>query len=467
MTRRSSSALLFAATLAASLCLAPCASAQRLNVKPSTKGPTSSAAAAGKTGGSEEQKTTRPRNTRPSASTENLDAQNPFAARANRAARLAEPDASAAQSSAAPKKEPTSEPTPASAPSKSAASPTITPRRTQSASEVVTDVVTLRDGTRVEGTLEELSGGAGATISVGGEARTYPPTEIESVEAAVSPAFADALDAFAAGRRTGSASEYRRALALLREARSSATRRIEKELATARITETLEALGRQEEAVSEFFILCRLDPNTAYLSSIPLRWLNQRSPRVSASARQDAETTAAEWLPARENPTGSPNPVGRLLAASTLLRSGKYGTEAVAALRELSVTEAPEGASEGEAEICRVVSLLALAQLWRDETLKVPREADVRRWARTVDLLPNEYRPGPAALVGFGEKALHNDAEAARRFVFAAALAHDQTLAATCMKEAAEAYERAGDGATASALRAASERAAAATQGPN
>lgn len=389
---------------------------QRIGVKPSSDGD-----AASRT--TERQSRTRPR---PSEA-EDLSAQNPFAARANRTVQSSQTETSA--------------------------SPTLVPRAGNSGT-TGSDALVLRDGSRLEGALTRLSGADGATIMVDGREERVEFARIERLDASVSEIFVQGIEAFDAGRRSGLDSEYRRALALFKEARSSAARSFEKEWATAKIVETLLALGRQDDAVVEFFILCRLDPYTAFLPSIPLFWLNQRSVRTDAAAARSAEEAAVKWLESRDNPTGAPNPVGRLLAASTLLRSAKHGAAANAALRELAALEAPDDAETDCVETCRVVSLLALAQLWRDEILKSPERKTVDRWIHTLGLLPNAYKPGPSALIALGEKALRDDAEAARYFMLAGMLTADRELALECVEECAAAYERQGQTKLAEELRA-------------
>lgn len=382
---------------------------QRVGVKPSSDGDAARRST---------EKQSRPRVASPS-NAEELAAQNPFAARANREVRPSQTETSAGQT------------------------PTMVPRANQTETTGV-DTLVLRDGSRLEGAITRFSGAGGATIMVGDREHRVEFARIERLDANVSETFVRAVEAFEAGRRSGLDSEYRRALALFKESRASAERSFEKEWATAKIVEALLALGRQDEAIVEFFILCRLDPYTAFLSSIPLLWQNQRSARTDAAAARNAQETAALWLDPRDNPTNAPNPVGRLLAASTLMRSAKHGAAAVAALRELGALEPPDDADPDMVETCRLVSLLALAQLWRDDVLKKPEQKVVDRWIRVLELFPNAYKPGPAALIALGEKALRNDAEAARYFTLAGMLTNDRALAIECLGEACDAYERQG-----------------------
>lgn len=319
------------------------------------------------------------------------------------------------------------------------------------------DVLLLRDGTRLVGRLERLSGGDGATFVVDGATRRIPLAEIERIDADVSETFRRADEALTSGRRAALDSELRRALALFKESRATASRRFEKEWATAKIVETELALGLRDEAVVEFFLLCRLDPYAAFLPSVPLQWLNRRTARSDATPR--AEDEAAKWLDRIAAPTNAPNPVGRLLAASVLLRSPRYGTKASDALLELSVCEAPDGAEPDAVETCRVVSLLAAAQRERDELLRKPGAKDVERWRRVADAIPDAWKPGPCALVGFGEKTLGNDADAARYLEIAAALALDRELARECAEELVGALTSLDERKAAAEVRASLDRA--------
>lgn len=364
---------------------------------------------------------------------EDVAAQNPFASRANRVA--------AERANAASEQ-----------PGATTPSAPIVPRAS-SAPQLGADALVFRDGTRLEGTLKRLSGFDGVSFEAEGRGVVVSTAKLERLEASVSPTFVQAFEAFEAGRRSSLDSEYRRAYALFKEARSAASRMFEKEWATAKIVETLLALGRYDEAVVEFFILCRIDPYTAFLPSIPLRWRNKNALRSDPNAAQSAEESAAQWLEARDNPSGKPNPVGRLLAASVLLRSSRYGAEASAALRELCVCEAPDGAGDDAVETCRVVSLLANAQLWRDDVLKTPEAKNVERWIHVVELLPNAYKPGPSALVGLGSQALGDDENAARFFLYGT-LALDRELARECVENGADALERLGQKKSAEELRA-------------
>ncbi|MGI6401787.1 MAG: hypothetical protein ACOX0A_06735 [Thermoguttaceae bacterium] len=327
----------------------------------------------------------------------------------------------------------------------------IAPRRSSPDAPRV-DAVVLKDGTRLEGVLQRLSYSDGARIVVDGQELRVELSQIERVDLSVSETFALAVDAFESGVRAALDSQFRLALALFREARANSDRRIEKEWATAKIVETLLALGLSDDAAVEFFILCRIDPYPAFLSSIPLRWRNQRSAHADPESKRRAEDAAAEWLDKDENPSGVPNPAARLLAASILLQSAERRVDAISAINDLCALEPPEGAAPDVTEACRVLSLLALAQNWRLEVLQSPDRRTVDRWRRTLELMPNACKPGPAYLIGLGESALGDDSEA-RQYFMIASCSSDRETSRDAFLKCASSCERLGDSAVAAAIR--------------
>ncbi len=326
------------------------------------------------------------------------------------------------------------------------------------ASAVVDDLVYVKgEAAPVACVVATISGSNGLVAAIRNETRTFPLRAIERAEIAVSNEFRRGVDALESGKKTGSASEFARALELFKTARQTSGRRLEKEWATAKIVETYSALGRDDEAASEFFLLCRVDPCSPFLSSAPLRWTNQTTLKRGSSPGEKnlTEETAAQWLAPKENPSGTFNPTGRLLAASILLNSPKYSKEAVVAMQALAALEARDGAGEDEVETCRAISLLAVEQLWRASVLRKPTEREVARWEKTLEATPGELTPGPTFLVALGRKSLGQDEQAARLFMRVAALATDRfALAEAAAKQAADAYERLGQSKLAQKIRA-------------
>ncbi|MBQ5788857.1 MAG: hypothetical protein IIW01_01085, partial [Thermoguttaceae bacterium] len=163
------------------------------------------------------------------------------------------------------------------------------------------DALRLKNGETLSGTVARISGRGGLTFqTTDGATRTVPLDEIDRLEASVGVEFARGVEAFELGRKLGDPAEFRRAIALLQAARKTDERRWAKEWATAKVVDALVALGRDDDAAAQFFLICRLDPYSAFLPSIPLRW----APRAafgageSPDARRQAEDEAARWLPA-------------------------------------------------------------------------------------------------------------------------------------------------------------------------
>lgn len=318
---------------------------------------------------------------------------------------------------------------------------------TLQAGEGATDVLRLKDGRTFELVESRLSGRTGVEgrLSDGGDPARFSTSEVESLEIAVSTEFRRGLEAYDAGRLTGSDAELRQALDRFQGARKSARGRLEKEWATAKIAETLQRLGRGDEAAAEFFLLCRLDPMTSFLSSAPLRWTldASRGESYDPSASRHAEALALEWIKPVDNPTGKANPSGRLLAASILLEFPSRRKEAQEALRALATLEASDDASHDEAESARRIALLAIAQLWRLDALGGPKASLVDRWTKTTELLPESLRRDACGFVGLMELNLGRD-EALGRVVRSAASVADRDLARACGVAAADACRRLG-----------------------
>ncbi len=333
--------------------------------------------------------------------------------------------------------------------------------RTKSVSSA-SDALFLLDSTEpVVCEIKSLSNGSGIVATVSGKEKIFATSEVGSVELAVTEEYQLGEEAFASGKKRGDGTEYRRALELFKSARKKAVRRIEKELATARIVDAYAALGQDDEAVGEFFLLCRLDPFTAYLESIPLRWINQTTLARGSSGdmKQLVETTAVEWLKPKQNPSGKLNPTGRLLAASILLNSSRHSQEAREAMQSLVVLEAPDGADEQMKQAYRTIALLASAQMERLAILRKPTESELARWRQTLELLPDALRIGPATLIAQAEKSLGQDENAARDFLKISTLAAEKfSIAEYSAKEAANAYERLQRSEVAQAIQADAQR---------
>ncbi|MCF0233551.1 MAG: hypothetical protein HUK22_01075, partial [Thermoguttaceae bacterium] len=277
----------------------------------------------------------------------------------------------------------------------------------------------------MRGSVASFSGEFGITF-VSAESsgpRAFQSAEISRLEAAVSEDFIRGEIALNAGlreRATGDLdanpargeTHFRRALEAFESARKTETRRWVREWATAKICLAHSALGRDDDAVKEFFILARLDPYSSFLTVIPLRW-TQRAP--FATGNSEVESLATGWL-------DGDNPTAKLLAASILLTSSNHKEAATAALQNLVVC-APRDEARDEpeaAQTCKLISLLATAQLWRLSTLKGPSERELARWAKTLPLFPSELRLGPTLVYAQGAQAAGRADDAERAFLQAA-----------------------------------------------
>lgn len=317
---------------------------------------------------------------------------------------------------------------------------TTIPSVSQGATNAQEDVIFTRDDSEpIRCDVLSINGRDGLIASVDGNTQTYPLEQIASVELRVSESFRNALDAYERGKERQNDAEYLSALELFKQARQNASRRFEKEWATAKIAETYQALGRDDEAAAEFFLLCRIDPLTIFLPSIPLRWVNQSSLQrgSSADARALTESAAVDWLSAKTNPTKSPNATGQLLAASILLNSPRHSQGATLAMQALAALEPDENASDFERETTKTIALLAVAQLWRNVALRKPTERDVKHWRKTIESLPSAFRVEPLFIVAQAERTLGNEEEAKRDFLRVAMLKRDRFALADAAERAA------------------------------
>lgn len=264
------------------------------------------------------------------------------------------------------------------------------------------DRVVVADSTRPEGervvtgTIRSITGAEGVTIQSAGSGETFsfPMTTVLDIVTERSPSHAAGETFFDRGIKTGDREEFSKALLFFREARRNEEERAWScRLLTARIVDCLVMLGDGEQAAEEFFLLCRADPLTPHLSSVPLPW----SDRFTSSS-VPRQTSTAEWLEPEKNPTGKWNPAGRLLAASILL-SGPDRKKGIAALQELAGMRNPFPDQPDAAEFCRTVSLLAAAQLWRMKLPLIPNKGEVEKWEKALDRFPVSAAAGPTYVV--------------------------------------------------------------------
>lgn len=271
--------------------------------------------------------------------------------------------------------------------------------------------VRLSDGSErtILGRIQSITGAGGAVIlGDGDKSESFPMSQVLDLETFRSPSHAAGDAALAEGIDAQNREKLTEALSLFRTARKSEEERYwVKQLLTARIVETLAALGESGEAAEEFFLLCQTDPFTPYLSSIPLG--GENSSRAAGLSSDPA--TLAAWLDDRKNPTGVLNPAGKLLAAALLL-SGPFRREARAALDELVTLRSPLPENIDATEHCRAVSLLASAQLWRLKLAAGPKLEEAALWRRALSRFPPTLAAGPTRIVALAFERL-GDSETA------------------------------------------------------
>jgi len=158
------------------------------------------------------------------------------------------------------------------------------------------------------------------------------------------------------------------------EARKSEQRAWVQRQQTSMIVQAYSALGEQDRACREFYALAESDPETVYLSCIPLPWYVDVS--QSLAYRQLGEM----WLDRPDYPAC------QLLSAGLSLTTA-HRVKALEALQSLAKSNNPS------------IAALATAQLWRNRLAEAtPGEAAT--WERQLDAMPEELRSGPHYLLG-------------------------------------------------------------------
>jgi len=221
----------------------------------------------------------------------------------------------------------------------------------------------------VSGKIVDYSGTVIVVRSVSGSEKMFDPAHVQSFDTQWTPAHQAGRDLLLVGK-------YQEALAKLQEAfanESSPDRRWVQRVVLSEIVSCLTALGNTEPAGNVFLKLVKLDPQTPWFSCIPLAWRPQEPSLVLS---RQAET----WLADRELAAS------RLLGASWLLPT-RHRSSAIAELQKLSV------------DTDRRIAQLATAQLWRTK-LTSARQADVERWQRALEAMPEDLTAGPYFVLG-------------------------------------------------------------------
>ena len=198
---------------------------------------------------------------------------------------------------------------------------------------------------------------------------------------------------------------------------------------SAQIVRCCMALGDSDQAVLEFFVICRDDPQTALYDCIPLPW---NPPPTAPGAPKIIEKMATEFLDPLKN--RSPG------EAAVLLAAGVLSVSAQATDRERGLTKLRQLASmEGS------VAQLASAMLWKQKipTLRTPNELAFLENA--VERMPEPLRAGPYFLLGQAAKSVGDREKAVLYWMRLPILYSEQKLLVdAAVTEAADALEKLG-----------------------
>jgi len=218
-----------------------------------------------------------------------------------------------------------------------------------------------------------------------------------------------------AGNRLVAERKFAEAAAQYAEATRNEQRRWVRRMILAQTTTCLANLGRIEQAGETFLLIVRSDPSTQYFDRIPLGW---RPYEPSLTLANQAEA----WLASSEIPAAS------LMGASWLL-STRRRSEAIAALRRLSTNRD------------RRVAQLAIAQLWRTETVTAkPDQVDL--WKKATGAMAQPLRAGPYFVIGRALARQNRHEESALAFLRVPILyPRDRSLAAESLLHAARQLE--------------------------
>lgn len=248
---------------------------------------------------------------------------------------------------------------------------------------------------------------------LGDSVRSYPRSQVVSVETPQVKSHVDALRKFAR-------QEYTAARDLLQRAIDEEPREWVRREILALLVRCHLQTGDRLNAGSRFIALARSDPSTRHYNLAPLIWdAGNISPAL--------KTTAEVWLRRTSEPE-------QLLGASVLLHDQRFGDLAETELRKLTTS--------GNGQI----RTLARAQLWRTRLRGgQPSELEVDLWQSEIDRMPEWLRGGPYYLLGQGYLQHREEEHAATALLWLPFVyRHDHYLAARACLEAAEAMQRNG-----------------------
>ena len=219
-----------------------------------------------------------------------------------------------------------------------------------------------------KGRVAEYSGRGLILDTPDGDRRTFPSERILRIETYHTQARKDADGLYDKGQFAPAGTLYERALK--EEKRAWMRRQI-----MAQLVWCHRATGQLQLAGEAFRSVVWEDPNSPYLSCIPLTW-------IASQPSGPLERAAQGWL----NHDGEPAMV--LLGASHLLSTGARAV-ALDRLKRLATTAQPP------------INQLALAQTWRASVVTAdPRQ--LAAWEETTRLIPEPLRAGPYYVLGQG-----------------------------------------------------------------
>ena len=198
---------------------------------------------------------------------------------------------------------------------------------------------------------------------------------------------------------------------------------------SAQIVRCCIALGESDQAVQEFFVICRDDPQTTLYDCIPLPW---NPPPAAPGAPKMIERTATEFLDPLKNP--SPGTAAVLLAAGVLSVSAQAADRerGLALLGRLAQGEGP-------------AAQLASAMLWKQKipTLRTPN--DLAFYENAVERMPEPLHAGPYFLLGQAANSVGDREKAVLYWMRLPILYSEQKLLVdAAVTEAADALEKLG-----------------------
>ena len=240
--------------------------------------------------------------------------------------------------------------------------------------------------------------------------------------------------------------QYETALQNYRKIRENETKFNDRQRQTAKIVRCLTALGRTEQSVAEFFVLCRTEPFTGHWTCIPLVWYSANN--SASSGISPLDRLALEWLSPSTNPSGRENPVASLLAASVLLSSSNTANQTNAAnqLRQLSFSNNDDNPNrKEELAIRKQVAQLAVTQLWRTQIVKLKSEKELANWEPLVETIHEPLKAGPYMVLGDGLAKVQNHEKAIIAWLRVPVLhSENRFLAAKALDSAAQMLKKLG-----------------------